>query len=675
MGETACGTGDRRYEALSVGGATRCIVPLSALVWTLTLVLLLVVAGLAGPGSVRAAEDTPAGEEEVQVGDGDTFTAVDWGNGSGSLEISATVRAVGEHAALWVEDGRYLPLVLRTGLAEDFDTSIYPALTDLLSPVPEPGVDGRHRVDIFFYGIEDQGLAGYFDAEDMDPSRPGFAGANQRELLYVNRDFIAVQPEKARAVIAHELAHLLMHYRSEMEGASPQREPQKRWVQEGLSVYAEAAAGDAGRTSRYLESFQEDPGENLTGWGGYRADYGAAYAFISYLVQRTAPDILGQILDEPRAGAAGLDSVLEARDSPSTFATLFDDWVMANFLDGRPPVTYPFHHDTLDIQPSVVNLQGPLPYVGTIRVPNYGAVYLDLPLTSGDVTVSVTVDGVDGAPLQAALIGWDGEGLHSPTVSRFTVDSGSAGGWVVMEPGTTGYDHHTLALWARGQEGVQQEYSVRVNVSTGADGGPRFLDVGGDHVFYPYIAALAESGVVVGTEVPPGSGLFYFRPYEEVLRAQFAKMIMGAMGLHTEEIPREGLDASTFPDVPPSYSGGQPLPYPIHYVEEAAAAGIVTGFLDVSFGPWKPITRIQLVRMILRGADVVDAPFPSYQGEEEVFMDVPPGSTLYPEVMTAYENGIMSGKMVGGERYFSPRAEATRGQVAKMTANLMDILE
>src|SRR5680860_1420076 len=297
MGEAACGTGDRRSEALSVGGVTRCIVPLSALVWTLTLALLLVVAGLAGPGSVRAAEDTPAGEEEVQVGDGDTFTAVDWGNGSESLEISATVQAVGEHAALWVEDGRYLPLVLRTGLADDFDTSIYPVLTDLLSPVPEPGVDGRHRVDILFYGFEDQGLAGYFDAEDMDPSRPGFAGGNQRELLYVNLDFIAVQ--------------------------------------------AEAAAGDTGRTSRYLESFQEDPGENLTGWGGYRADYGAAYAFISYLVQRTAPDILGQILDEPQAGAAGLDSVLEARDSPSTFATLFDDWVMANFLDGRPPVTYP----------------------------------------------------------------------------------------------------------------------------------------------------------------------------------------------------------------------------------------------------------------------------------------------------------------------------------------------
>src|SRR5660397_212862 len=176
MGETACGTGDRRYEALSVGGATRCIVPLSALVWTLTLALLLIVAGLAGPGSVRAAEDTPAGEREVQVGDGDTFTAVDWGNGSGSLEISATVQAVGEHAALWVEDGRYLPLVLRTGLGDDFDTSISPVRPDLLSPVPEPGLDGRPRVNILLYGCEDPRLARYSAAEDMDPSRPGFPG-------------------------------------------------------------------------------------------------------------------------------------------------------------------------------------------------------------------------------------------------------------------------------------------------------------------------------------------------------------------------------------------------------------------------------------------------------------------------------------------------------------------
>lgn len=675
MGEKAPGTGDRRSEALSVGGVTRCIVPLSALVWTLILALLLVVTGPAGPGPAAAAEDSAAGDTEVQVGDEHTFTAVDWGNGSGSLEVPATVRAVGEHAALWVEDGRYLPLALREDFSPDFDTSVYPVLTDLLGPLPEPGVDGRHRVDILFYGFGDGGLSGYFDAEDMDPSAPGFVRGNQRELLYVNLDTVAVQPEVARPVVAHELAHLLMHYRAEMVGASPRREAEKRWLEEGLATYAEAATGATGRTTGYVGSFQEDPADNLTGWGGYRSDYGAAYAFTSYLVQRTASDILGQILDEPRAGTAGVDSVLQGRGFFGSFATLFDDWVMANFLDSRPPAAHPFHHDALDIDPSVVGLQEPLPWVRTIRVPNYGAVYLDLPATSGDVTVSATVDGADGAPLHAALIAWDGEGADSPRVSPIAVDGDTAGGWTILEPGTERYDHHTLALWARGREGEQAEYSVRVNVSTGVDGGLRFLDVGGDHLFYPYIAALAADNVIGGKEAPPGSGLLYFLPYENVLRAQFAKMIVGAVGLHTQEIPPQGLEAPTFPDVPPSYADGEPLPYPFDYVEEAAAAGIVQGFRDGRFGPWKPITRVQLIRMILRAADVAGAPFPPYRGEEGIFADVPPGSPLYPEVMTAYENGIMSGKTVEGERYFSPWAEATRGQVAKMTANLAGHLE
>ena len=205
-------------------------------------------------------------------------------------------------------------------------------------------------------------------------------------------------------------------------------------------------------------------------------------------------------------------------------------------------------------------------------------------------------------------------------------------------------------------------------------GGVQFLDVGSEHLFFPYIEALRAAGVVSGREVPSGSGLWYFRSDDLVLRAQFAKMAVEVAGLHTAEV--DALEQPTFTDVPLQRGQyGEPLTYPYDYVEEAAAAGIVGGYPDGDFRPWDPMKRVHLVRMILRAATAAGRPLEPYTGSEQVFSDVPPGSALYGDVMTAYTNGIMSGGSDGaGGLRLDPWGSATRGHVAKMTANLMDIL-
>ena len=167
--------------------------------------------------------------------------------------------------------------------------------------------------------------------------------------------------------------------------------------------------------------------------------------------------------------------------------------------------------------------------------------------------------------------------------------------------------------------------------------------------------------------------LWYFGSDDPVLRVQFAKMIVEATGLHTPEVDAGA--TPTFKDVPLTL-GGQGDPLPFDYVEEAAAADIVGGFGDGRFAPWEPIKRIQLVRMILRGAAAVGKPLPAYTGSEAVFSDAPPGSDLYTYVMTAYQAGILDRSLgTDGERYFTPRSLATPGQVAKVTSNLLQLLE
>jgi S-layer homology domain. len=223
-------------------------------------------------------------------------------------------------------------------------------------------------------------------------------------------------------------------------------------------------------------------------------------------------------------------------------------------------------------------------------------------------------------------------------------------------------------------EGEAVSFGFRYSLAADPPGGVQFLDVGSDHRFFSYIEDLAERGVVNGKETPAGSGLWYFGSDDPVLRAQFAKMIVEATRLHTPEV--ENPTTPTFRDVRPTFdSYDDPLPYPFDYVEEAAAAGIVGGYSDGGFRPWEPIKRIQLVRMILRAASATGHPLPAYTGSEAVFADVPPGSSLYQDTMTAYQSGIMNGGTASdGRLYFNPWSSATRGQVAKMTSNLLQLL-
>ncbi len=110
-----------------------------------------------------------------------------------------------------------------------------------------------------------------------------------------------------------------------------------------------------------------------------------------------------------------------------------------------------------------------------------------------------------------------------------------------------GHDRHTLAVWARGAVGEDALYSFRYSAAVDPPGGIQFLDLAASDPYYPYVTELLVRRVISGKEIPPGSGLWYFKGTDNVLRAQFAKMIMEAIGLHTLAI--DNLDEPTFSDV------------------------------------------------------------------------------------------------------------------------------
>ena len=168
-----------------------------------------------------------------------------------------------------------------------------------------------------------------------------------------------------------------------------------------------------------------------------------------------------------------------------------------------------------------------------------------------------------------------------------------------------------------------------------------WADLGEDHWADGPVQYLFDKGVINGYQ--DGS----FRPNDTVTRAQFAKMLVGAMQweLVTPATP-------TFNDVPAdswSYS----------YVETAYAHGVVTGYGDGSFHPGAPVTRAQVAKMVYIARQwTLDA-----GAETTTFNDVHQGDWYYTYAMSAGASEIMSGYQ---DLTFRPNAPATRGQVAKI---------
>lgn len=584
------------------------------------------------------------------------------------LQVTAAVRWVGEHCVIYVQQDRSVPEAHLHDLAAAFDESIYPTLTNVLGSEPNPGIDGDSKIHILVYPFGTTKIRGYFNRPDIDPAFGGLS--NRQELISLDLARVLYDLEEAEATAAHEFAHLIGHYREYMLDDSPERALEAEWVDEGIAMYAEMVCGYGYLVGPELASFAANPGKTLTCWGSTLSDYGASLAFMQYLMERFGSGFASVLVNERLDGSAGIDAALASWGRPERFADLFGDWLAANFLDGRIDSQPPFGYAALDLQAAATSLSGTFPRIGSGLAPNHGALYLDLPVSDPAAPLRVVIDGEDGTPLRAALISWNPD--SEPVTFAITsvpIQGDYAGGSAISG---LGFSRHALAVWGMGQDSESIDFSFKYSLAFAPTTDHEFLDVGAGNAFYLYIQSLLESGVISGQERPAGSGLWFFDPEEPLLRASFCKMIVGALGLHTPEVDVES--SPSFRDVALEWQGGQPVVYPYDYIEEAYASGLVLGMGDGTFQPWESITRVQLVRMIIRGAAAAGEPLAAYSGPQR-FVDVSPSEPYYQEVMAAYQAGIINGwQGSDGRWYFGPWDTANRSHVAKMLSNLLDRL-
>ncbi|MCZ7662926.1 MAG: S-layer homology domain-containing protein [Thermoleophilia bacterium] len=180
-----------------------------------------------------------------------------------------------------------------------------------------------------------------------------------------------------------------------------------------------------------------------------------------------------------------------------------------------------------------------------------------------------------------------------------------------------------------------------------------YPDVPSDSPYARGIGILSGRGILEGFS--DGS----FRPDRPVTRAQLAKILVLASGHHPDGRPADSGD-TRFPDVTPALG----VPYPYDFIEEAASLGFFQGDEEGRFNPDGNVTRLQLALVLVRAAGdrLRLPPSPGYRTD---FTDVPDWAA--EAVSLARWNGLLEGK---SQTVFDPWSAASRGQVAKMVAEL-----
>ncbi len=337
------------------------------------------------PHFSRLNQNAPAGAAATanQGGDpvyaeGDEVVGLVLNNVTGQLGGTFyTVRAIGEHVEVWVQNNLAFPAgdprnpVTVTDaqidyLVNEFDNNIYPKTTaffrapeertgadaqlDDIFGLPEDAyqsTDGKDRVIAMISNVRDENyfdptfpvyVAGFFsgtinalmdrnvitiDAFDGanrvgpndSPWRPDDGTANDREHGY-------------DGTFAHEYQHLLH---------ADQNAGEENWVNEGLSDWTEYLVG-YGIPQGHWDTAQEFAENSLVVWEDQGtgteilADYGIAFMFMHYLYGKYGQEAIQALFENQGFGIAGFNGALDELDIDDNFADMYHDFAVARLL-------------------------------------------------------------------------------------------------------------------------------------------------------------------------------------------------------------------------------------------------------------------------------------------------------------------------------------------------------
>lgn len=179
--------------------------------------------------------------------------------------------------------------------------------------------------------------------------------------------------------------------------------------------------------------------------------------------------------------------------------------------------------------------------------------------------------------------------------------------------------------------------TLETTSTTCADTKAVFTDISG-HWAKSFIEQLASNGVVSGKSVG------VYAPNEYLTRAEAAKIVLCNLNVQVET------GDTGFSDTTDHWG--------TDIIATAKKMGIVHGYPDGTFKPNSPVTRAEIIVMLLNAQGINSGKAPVAN-----LSDLDQTAWYAGAVNFAYENGVVSGY---GDGTFGPHNHVTRGEVAKI---------
>ena len=351
------------------------------------------------------------------VGDSQDFwvTNVDTNE---NFRITTSLRYLGDHVYIWIEDGVDYSQRDLDALGNAFDDEIYATNQEFFGSEWSPGVDEDPRIYIVYAGGLGQSLAGYFSsADELHPDAHEYSNAH--EMFLINSDNVYLWEEYIYGTLAHEFQHMIHWYRDKNE---------ETWLNEGFSMLAELINDLDPGGFDYV--YIANPDLQLTDWGTEVGNngphYGAAFLFTTYFLERFGEDATKAVVSHDANGMESIDLVLaemgliDPQTSQAILAEdVFADWAVANFLgdntvgDGR--FAYSIYPTAPKANPGTTFPTCPIGPID-LDVAQFGVDYLEIDCP-GEHTLTFTGNLTGGIlptePSSGDYFFWSNMGDHS----------------------------------------------------------------------------------------------------------------------------------------------------------------------------------------------------------------------------------------------------------------------
>ncbi|MDO8610311.1 MAG: hypothetical protein Q7R95_07210 [bacterium] len=256
------------------------------------------------------------------------------------LKVSATLKNIGDHAYMYIEDdfwndlttGQQTAVLINVkSLTNEFDNHIFPVLTNFYGPIPDPGIDNDSKITFLLSELIPN-IGGYFDTVNQSTKKQSRI-SNEREMIVISAADIGDLP-RMQAFVGHELQHLISYKHKEIDYGVVD----DIWINEARSEYALTRLGynEPFRNShleRRAIALIQSPTDSLTEWKNLFADYGQVTIFGEYIADTYSPQVIADTLDTSKVGISELNYALKKNGFADQFETIFGDWMVANYIN------------------------------------------------------------------------------------------------------------------------------------------------------------------------------------------------------------------------------------------------------------------------------------------------------------------------------------------------------